>query len=200
MGLFGKKKKDGAKYGVEYYELYKAGKFQEALELVEKYFDKDSPADWYTKGNALNNLGRIQEALECYEQAVVRVPDYIKAWYRAGHIFFHLEKFDKAGECFATVSNREREQGENEWSTAGYFGFMLCQLNEHRFLEKENTVDKKLQENTDSVVKGTYDILREKEAVPEFTDINEFIDYCSKHIDEIFDEIEPNIVFEVRTR
>ena len=52
-----------------------------AFDLHETVFNKGKATDWYTRGNILGNLNRLDEAERCYAEAVRRDPDYIKAWY-----------------------------------------------------------------------------------------------------------------------
>jgi len=201
LGLFSRKKEIKVEELIEYRKLFEAGKFQEALDLLEKRFDKNSAADWYTKGNALYNLERLQESLDCYEKAIERVPDYTKAWYRAGQTLMTLKEYPKARECFSTVANKEREKKTEDkegWESASLFGFMLTYIYEHNQGQKDNSNTKEFTAEANGVIKGMYSQLYEKDVIPKFDQINDFIDYIDNNMVEIFNKLEPNIIFEVR--
>ncbi len=202
MGLFSRKKEVPVEEFVEYRKLFESGKFQEALDLLEKRFDKDSPADWYTKGNALDNLQRFKEAAYCYEKAIEMVPDYTKAWYRAGNCLISLEEYPKARECFAKATNLEREnktKDEESWLSASLFGFMLTYFYEINQRQKDNNMTEEFTAEADEVVKGAYGQLYEKGVIPKFDQLTDIVEYCNNNINEIYDKLEPNIIIEFRS-
>ncbi|WP_143872038.1 vWA domain-containing protein [Catenovulum sediminis] len=81
------------------YQLLQEGQYQEAIELAEDsnikgaahfkngdyekavaaYANSKDPDALYNKGNALANLGKLDEAIEAYEEALAQRPDFQKA-------------------------------------------------------------------------------------------------------------------------
>jgi tetratricopeptide (TPR) repeat protein len=52
------------------------------------------------KGYSLTELGRYQDALEAYNQAIESEPDYAWAWGRKGRTLRLLERYDEALDCY----------------------------------------------------------------------------------------------------
>lgn len=70
------------------------GKSEEAIRLYDSALNHDSgcfPA-WLGKGAALKQLNRYQEALECYEQALILNRDSIMAEFLVGYLRHELTK------------------------------------------------------------------------------------------------------------
>ena len=57
------------------YSHYRQGNYEKAAEL----FNQDNARSWYNKGNALAQLGRFDEAINAYEQALAKQPDFADA-------------------------------------------------------------------------------------------------------------------------
>lgn len=55
-----------------------------ALSILDEIQDPLDQADWYTKGNMLRNLGRHEEAVKSFNEAIFLDTHYAKAWYRKG--------------------------------------------------------------------------------------------------------------------
>jgi len=55
---------------------------------------------WNNKGTVLLDLGKIEEAIECFEQAIKIDPNYKIPWYNKGIVFFNLEKYQDALKYF----------------------------------------------------------------------------------------------------
>ena len=83
-------------------------KFKEALQDINKNFNKRYKCDWYNKGNIYYNLKKDQEAIKCYDEAIYLDTHYIKAWYKKGMALFELDEFDKATKCFTNVLELEK--------------------------------------------------------------------------------------------
>lgn len=56
----------------------------------------ESAQMWYNKGNDLANLGKYEEAIEAYDQALKIDPEYVKAWYNKGSSLAILERDEEA--------------------------------------------------------------------------------------------------------
>jgi tetratricopeptide (TPR) repeat protein len=52
------------------------------------------------KGLALDNLGKYEQAIECYDKALEIEPNYILAWYNKGNALGNLGKPEEAIECY----------------------------------------------------------------------------------------------------
>ena len=53
------------------------------------------------KGSSLYNLGKDNEAVECYDKAIKIDPNYAVAWHNKGLVLHDLGKQNDAGRCFA---------------------------------------------------------------------------------------------------
>ncbi|MFC3093240.1 VWA domain-containing protein [Alteromonas sediminis] len=56
--------------------LYKEGEYEAALEAFSQ---SDSAQSWYNRGNTLAQMQQLQEAIEAYEEALRRQPDFPQA-------------------------------------------------------------------------------------------------------------------------
>ena len=71
---------------------YRAENYQAALEALESASAADDPDTLYNKGNALAKLGKLQEAIESYEQALKINPNHEDARYNRDLVKEYLEK------------------------------------------------------------------------------------------------------------
>ncbi|RMG84673.1 MAG: tetratricopeptide repeat protein, partial [Chloroflexi bacterium] len=56
--------------------------------------------DWMDKGYSLTELGRYDEALQAYEQAIALQPDYAWAWARKGRTLRLMGRYKEAFDCY----------------------------------------------------------------------------------------------------
>ena len=82
--------------------LYKLGKHEEALKLIDKILERqtDNPEFFYSKGFILFENKKYEEALKCFDAALdlnVENPD---AWYYKGNILYKRGNYEKALEAF----------------------------------------------------------------------------------------------------
>jgi serine/threonine protein kinase len=56
--------------------------------------------EWINKGHSLNSLGRFDEAIKCYEQALEINPQNVLAWNNKGASLNSLGRFDEALGCY----------------------------------------------------------------------------------------------------
>jgi len=193
MGLLDKFKKNDepdVKNTVKLYNLRESGKFEEALEFHEKNYKKeDDEAFWYTRGNLLTALQRLEEAINCYIKAIQIKDTYIKAWFRLGQRFFEFGKYSEAREAFTKTSHLENKIDENEWNTIATFYYMLA-----LHLEFEKTKNEKLKEKIPNEIRKLRSVIDE---VKNSTD-EEFLKYCTDNFHKIVNELEPKIVAEIR--
>ena len=62
--------------------------------------DSNSVETYTNKAIALENLGKIDEALECYDKALKINPKIIDAWIDKANVLKNYERFDEALECY----------------------------------------------------------------------------------------------------
>jgi tetratricopeptide (TPR) repeat protein len=62
--------------------------------------NESNPVEWYNKGDALSNLGRNDEALDCYEKAIDLDPNFVYAWSGKGWALSNLGRNDEALDCY----------------------------------------------------------------------------------------------------
>lgn len=79
-------------------EMYKEGRFKEALALYDKAIGLEPNRAWYhcNKGAALIGLGRLVEAAFACQQAISLDPSYRRAHYRLATLYFRLGDIGKA--------------------------------------------------------------------------------------------------------
>ena len=72
--------------------------------LLELCLESDPDAStWNRKGNALMELNRFKEALECYNSALSLEPENEVFLSNKGVAFMELNHFEKAMQCFRKV-------------------------------------------------------------------------------------------------
>ncbi|MBC8234056.1 tetratricopeptide repeat protein [bacterium] len=89
--------------GLVYKEL---GHHEQAIALFDKIInelDPELPEVYFNKGTSLASLGRTGEAIENYEIAIKKNPDYSNAWYWKGVALFERGDFAGAKNCFERV-------------------------------------------------------------------------------------------------
>ncbi|MEM3396909.1 MAG: tetratricopeptide repeat protein [Thermoplasmata archaeon] len=75
----------------------KAERYEEAVKTGLKIVEtEETPELWYSIGNLLLKLGRIERALECYQQAVYLNPELVEAYVARGKVFAEKGEFEKA--------------------------------------------------------------------------------------------------------
>ena len=205
-------------------------RYQDALDkLEEAYVDKKDDFYWYNRGNILNNLGKTDEALRCYNTALSMNTHYVKAWYRKGTFLMQKGVADnsedtlmRALRCFVNVMRLN----DKDWQDAAMFQVLMLAINIHnRFV----TTGRKPLEFVTAAIQETHlpfylalmDSKSSDKDIKEFqaeqkellsTDDDEerekrielavrvkMVDFCMMHYSKILDDIEPNIVAEVHS-
>ena len=64
---------------------------------------EDKQEEWYTKGEALSELGRYEESIVCFDKALEistkNIPTIAHAWYMKSQSFFAMHIFDESLTC-----------------------------------------------------------------------------------------------------
>jgi tetratricopeptide (TPR) repeat protein len=58
--------------------------------------NSEDPEEWFNQGDALNNLGRYEEAIKSYNQAISFKHDYYEAWFKKSGALENLGKYEEA--------------------------------------------------------------------------------------------------------
>tara|TARA_B100000586_G_C19801355_1_gene298256 strand:- start:38 stop:490 length:453 start_codon:yes stop_codon:yes gene_type:complete len=94
----------------EYTELVKQeGKEDEIIRCMDSIIQMDllyktQVLAWINKGKALYELGRPEEAIECFDKAIELDPKKASAWYNKGTALTNLGRPEEAIECFDKAS------------------------------------------------------------------------------------------------
>ncbi len=97
--------------------------------------------DWNNKGVALDNLGKSENAVECYDRALIINPRFANTWNNKGFALNNLGRFQEAIECY----DRALEINPRFANTWNNKGFALNNLG--RFQEAVECYDKALDIN-----------------------------------------------------
>ena len=64
--------------------------------MIKPFFLIQLCQTYYDKGNTLNDLGRYEEALKAYDQAILLNPNYTQAFHNKGSIFHNMKRYEEA--------------------------------------------------------------------------------------------------------
>jgi len=191
--------------------------FKEAIKELESVFNKKSASDWYSKGNMLFNLGKSEEALECYDEALSLDTHYIKAWYRKGHVLLSMNKYMDSAKCFENVveleSGGNTGRGLTGWGFPALFCCMVAWICANNELVNKGKSSKEVYETTGMWVDKCRSLLTRPLPIYEndngnleyvalvSPELNEtqFVDYCFANFHKILDAIEPQVVAEFKS-
>ncbi|WP_072060870.1 tetratricopeptide repeat protein [Crocosphaera watsonii] len=87
----------------------------------------DDHQAWYFRGNALYNLGRYEEAIASYDQALEIKPDKDKAWYNRGIALHNLGRLEET----ITSWDKALEISSNDYEAWYCRGNVLFFLGKH---------------------------------------------------------------------
>jgi predicted O-linked N-acetylglucosamine transferase (SPINDLY family) len=111
---------------------YQAGQFDNAAEAFRRALLVSANAEvYYNQGNALSNLGRNEEALLSYDNAVALKPD---------HAFAHLGR----GNALSAMGSQEQALASYDRSIALAPGFAMGHYNRARLLYEMNRLPESL--------------------------------------------------------
>jgi len=112
--------------------LFKLGKYQEALEIVDSALEisPESAIEWSNKGFVLSALERNEEALEAFEKALSYAPEAPKILTNIGIVYFKMGAFEKALEVFDKALSLEPKKA-SDWT---------CKIPRFSFFSKNRAV------------------------------------------------------------
>jgi tetratricopeptide (TPR) repeat protein len=87
--------------GVEYYYKREYAKAIEQYEIILN--DPNYTTAWNNKGEALRNLAKYEEAINCLDRAIEIEPNYASAWYNKGLALEGVAKYEEAIRCYDKV-------------------------------------------------------------------------------------------------
>lgn len=72
---------------------------------------------WNNRGNNFYNLGRYQEAIECYDKALEIDPNIAGIWYNKALCFYNLQRYQEGIDCHHRVVEIDPTYGDyhKEW-------------------------------------------------------------------------------------
>lgn len=92
--------KDRAEYA---YALTQAGRYQEALEMLDTLKDPNTKEAWNYRGYATRKLGRTDEGISYYKKSVALDPKYAKVREYLGEAYVIKGQIDLAKEQLMTI-------------------------------------------------------------------------------------------------
>lgn len=103
--------------------LFRNRQYDKAVEAFGRATDSDQPVQlradaWYNRGNALIHGGKIEAAIESWQQALALDPDHENARYNLELVQDHQEKSDQQGEQNGEDATAG-DQGNGEGGDAG---------------------------------------------------------------------------------
>ena len=171
--------------------------YAEFLQIIEDNFNAGNPSHWYNKGNALRNLQRFNEAVDCFNKALFLDTHYIKAWYRKGQTLFYQGNYRDALISFGNVVQLDKKY-QSGWGIAAKFYIMMTLSREYSCLIKEKKMTQEFENYGLEWIHHLYFLLHdelsinnERKIVPEEITPEEFLDYCYVHFEEILIILEP---------
>lgn len=97
-----------------YQSHIESGEYEKALELIFKTID-DSPqeeAHYINGAIVLSQIGKIEEAEQFLQQALVLDPNSFSACYTLGNLYFNAERYKEALTLYLNVYDKHYEDGD----------------------------------------------------------------------------------------
>lgn len=183
MGLFDKLKRTDPKVknSEELDELLRQKNYNKALELQERFFDKENPNDWYTKGIILENLQKTKHAIECYSKTIQLDDSYSEAWFKLGLFRFNEGDFKRASEAFAKTPILDKPIHYTKWNPVAGFYYMMS-----LYMQYLDSHDKLLRHKVSREITKLRPIIEFKEDSED-----KFLAFCSKNFKDIVKNLQP---------
>ncbi|MCJ7489200.1 MAG: tetratricopeptide repeat protein, partial [Thermoplasmata archaeon] len=96
-------------------EAYDSGDYIRAIDLLDECISREpsSVVAYNNKGAALDAIGRMEAAEECYRAAISRSPSYELAWHNLGNSLFAQERFRDASKAYTRAHSLDAGRVEN---------------------------------------------------------------------------------------
>jgi tetratricopeptide (TPR) repeat protein len=96
-------------------EAYDSGDYIRAIYLLDECISREpsSVVAYNNKGAALDAIGRMEAAEECYRAAISRSPSYELAWHNLGNSLFAQERFRAASKAYTRAHSLDAGRVEN---------------------------------------------------------------------------------------
>jgi len=182
MGLFDKLKRSEIKEKLPSVdELIRQKNYNNALELQDKYFDKEKPRDWYTKGIILENLQKPKQAVEYFSKAAQLDDGFSEAWFKVGLSYFSEGDFKGASEAFAKTPILDKPIHHTKWNPVAEFYYMMS-----LYMQYLDSHDKLLRHKVSREIAKLRPVI-------EYTEDSEdkFLAFCSKNFKDIVKNLQP---------
>jgi tetratricopeptide (TPR) repeat protein len=85
----------------------------------KKKIDRAAAEQWYNRGFAFQEQGRLDEAIECYDKSLDIDPEYAFAWNNKGFILMEQGSYYEAIECYDKALNIDPECAAT-WHNKGH--------------------------------------------------------------------------------
>jgi len=89
-----------------------------AMGVYDKSHDPETPDEWLTKGIAMSSMGRLKEALNCYENSLKLYGDQERGWFELARKFEVTGRHKDAIMCYERV-NAINPNNEDSWLNRG---------------------------------------------------------------------------------
>ena len=91
----------------------------QSYKLSDEIIDEElSAIDWFTKGTSLRDLGRLEEAITCYDKALEINPEFVEVWNNKGISLHMLGRLEEAVTCYDKALEINPEFAE-VWNNKG---------------------------------------------------------------------------------
>lgn len=121
--------------------LYRAEDYEQALEYWQ---NNDSDNGYYNRGNALANLGKLQEAISAYDQALQKNPDHEDAAYNKKQLEELLEQKEQDSQ---QSQQNQSDQQDGEQNQQGQSGQQNNEQDQSGQQQSEQNQSQQSQEN-----------------------------------------------------
>jgi tetratricopeptide (TPR) repeat protein len=101
--------------------LYTVKEYEAAIASYDKALEikPDDHEAWYSRGIALDDLGRNEETIASFDKALEIKPDYHQAWYSRGYALVELGRYEKAIASFDKALEIKPDD-HLAWNNRGY--------------------------------------------------------------------------------
>jgi tetratricopeptide (TPR) repeat protein len=78
--------------------------------------DKSLLKSWFNEGKNLGKLGKYEDAIKCFDEAIKIDPNYALAWYSKGTVLENLRRYKEAKICYNKVNRTMSSNMKKEFS------------------------------------------------------------------------------------